>query len=232
LFLFGRTGLFLAIQAVFALGFFLTGSSTAWEAGAAWWPMVVTIANLICLAGMVTASRKEGKNFWDLFRIRRETILVDLLVLLAAFLVIGPAGYFPNPMLAKWLFGGSEPVLALLVRPLPVWAAYASIVLFPITQGLVELALYFGFVMPRLSQRRFPNLLPVLLPALMLGLQHAGLPFVFDARFIAWRALMFIPFALTVGVLLHFRPRLLPYAAVIHILMDMSFATMFLSAAY
>jgi hypothetical protein len=148
------------------------------------------------------------------------------LVLLAAFLVIGPAGYFPNPMLAKWLFGGSEPVLALLIRPLPVWAVYAF------TQGLVELALYFGFVMPRLSQHRFPNLLPVLLPALMLGLQHAALPFVFDARFIAWRGLMFIPFALTVGVLLHFRPRLLPYAAVIHILMDMSFATMFLSAAY
>jgi len=224
--------MFLSIQALFALGFFLTGSSTAWEDGAAWWPMVVTIANLICLAGMVVVSRKEGKNFWDLFRIRRENIKMDLLVLLAAFLIIGPAGFFPNPLLAKWLFGGSEPALALMLRPLPMWAAYASIVLFPITQGLVELALYFGFVMPRLSQRRFPNLLPVLLPALILGLQHAVIPFLFDARFIAWRGLMFIPFALTIGVLLHYRPRLLPYAAVVHVLMDMTFATMLLSTAY
>jgi hypothetical protein len=232
LFLFGRMCLFLAVQAVFALGFFVSGSSQAWEEGANWWPIVVSIANFICLAGMIAASRREGKNYWDLFRIRRETIKGDLLVLLVSFLVIGPAGYFPNPLLAKLLFGGSEPVLALIIRPLPMWAAYASLIFFPITQGLVELALYFGFVMPRLSQRRFPNLLPVLLPALMLGFQHAAIPLLFNTRFIAWRALMFIPFALLTGLLLHYRPRLLPYAAVIHVLMDMSFATMLLGAAY
>jgi hypothetical protein len=86
--------------------------------------------------------------------------------------------------------------------------------------------------MPRLDRRRFPDLHPVILPALMLGLQHFAIPFVFDPRFIAWRALMFIPFAFATGITLHWRPRLLPYTAIVHVLMDMAFATMLLNAAY
>ena len=43
---------------------------------------------------------------------------------------------------------------------------------------------------------------------------------------------MFIPFAFLAGIALRWRPRLLPYVAIIHILMDMSFASMLLSVAY
>lgn len=71
-----------------------------------------------------------------------------------------------------------------------------------------------------------------MLPALMLGFQHLALPLVFDARFITWRALMFVPFAVLVGLVLRWRPRLLPYLAIVHVLMDMSFAAMFLGVAY
>ena len=54
----------------------------------------------------------------------------------------------------------------------------------------------------------------------------------FDLRFILWRGLMFIPFAFFAGIVLHWRPRLLPYMAMVHVLMDLSFAMMLLSAAY
>jgi hypothetical protein len=232
LLLFGRTPLFIAIQALFALGFLLGGSTQAWSDGAAWWPFVVTIANGLCLAAMVSRFRVEGKNYWEIFSIRRENVKGDLLALLGLLVIIGPLSYYPNVLLATWLFGDPQRTLDMIVLPLPLWAAYASILLFPITQGLVELALYFVFVMPRLDGRRFPNLLPVVLPALMLGLQHLAIPFVFDLRFIAWRALMFIPFAFATGITLHWRPRLLPYTAIVHVLMDMAFAAMLLSAAY
>jgi hypothetical protein len=43
---------------------------------------------------------------------------------------------------------------------------------------------------------------------------------------------MYIPFAFATGLVLHWRPRLLPYMAVIHTLMDMAFAAMFLGIAY
>jgi membrane protease YdiL (CAAX protease family) len=109
---------------------------------------------------------------------------------------------------------------------------YAIIFLFPITQGLSELSLYFGYVMPRLESGGLNKILALSLPALMLGLQHIAVPFLFDIRFILWRALMYIPFAFFSGIVLHWRPRLLPYMAIVHVLMNMSFATMFLSVAY
>ena len=111
--LFGRTGLFFVVQTLFALGFFLAGSTSAWEDGTAWWPIVVTITNVICLITLIYLFRAEGKKYWDIFRIRRVNIKSDLLALAATFLVIGPLGYFPNVLLGGWLFGDSEAVLEL-----------------------------------------------------------------------------------------------------------------------
>ena len=58
------------------------------------------------------------------------------------------------------------------------------------------------------------------------------MPLLFDMRFILWRGLMYIPFALLLGIVIHWRPRMLPYFAIVHVLMDASFATMLFSVAY
>jgi hypothetical protein len=120
----------------------------------------------------------------------------------------------------------------MMLRPLPLWAAYASIVVFPLTQGLVELPIYFAYCMPRLEAQGLPRWQAVGLAGLMLALQHMAVPLLFDGRFLAWRGLMFLPFALTTGLILRWRPSLLPYFAVVHVLMDASFAAMLLSSAY
>lgn len=232
LMLFGRTGLFLAVQALFTLVFFLIGSNTPIDQGAGTWPFVVTITNLVMLAILVRLYRGEGKNYWQIFRIQRGHIKSDLAALVGLLVVGGPLGYLPNVILATWLFGDSQQVLALFLRPLPTWAVIASIIAFPITQGLVEIPNYFSYVMPRLQAQGLRRWQAVAIPALMLGLQHLAVPFVFDIRFIIWRASMYIPFAFLVGILLSWRPRLLPYIAIIHILMDASFAAMLLGVAY
>jgi hypothetical protein len=48
------------------------------------------------------------------------------------------------------------------------------------------------------------------------------MPLIFDGRFILWRALMFLPFALAVGLALNWRPRLMPYLMAGHALIDLS----------
>lgn len=232
LLLFGRIVLFVLVQSIFAIGFLLTGSATAWEDGADWWLFGVTLVNLICLAAMIFLFRAEGKKYWDVFRIQRGTVGRDLAALLGLMFIIGPISYFPNVWLASALFDNPQAALDLILRPLPFWAVYIGIVAFPVTQGLVELALYFLYVMPRLDSRSFPDFRPLILPGLMLGLQHLAVPLLFNSSFIIWRALMYIPFAFAAGLILHWRPRLLSYLAIIHTLMDMSFAMMFLSAAY
>lgn len=230
--LFSRLSMFIGIQAIFALGFVLAGSSNAWESSAAWWPIVVSIANIITIFLLIRLFRREGRQFWDIFRIRKEHIKNDLLVLAGTMVLLGPISYLPNVWLGGLLFGDPQRTLDLLIQPLPLWAVYASIILFPVTQGVAELATYFLYAMPRLESQGMPRWLAVSFTSLMLAFQHIAVPFLFNSRYIVWRGLMFIPFAFFVGILLRWRPRLLPYLAVIHWLMDLAFALMLLSAAY
>jgi len=224
-----RTVLFAAFQALFALGFLLAGSAAAWNASANWWPFTVTAANLVCIALLVRLYHREGKHYWDLFRFQRETVKSDLLALLGILIISGPIAFLPNFLAANWLFGDQQTALDLFIRPLPAWAAYASLVIFPVTIALAELPTYFAYVMPRLAERSGRPWLAVLLAAFFLSAQHIALPLLPDLRFILWRLVMFFPFALMLGIVLRWRPRLLPYLVIIHGLMDLGTAAMLLS---
>lgn len=230
--LFSRISLFIGIQALFALGFLLVNSSTAWENAANWWPFSVIITNFICVALLVQLFKQEGKRFWNIFHFQRKHIKSDLLALLGILILLGPVSFLPNIWLGGLLFGDPQRTLDLLIRPLPLWAVYAGIVLFPVTQGLAEIATYFAYAMPKLEAQGMRSWLAVSLASLMLAFQHIGVPFLFNARYLVWRGLMFVPFAFLVGIVMRWRPRLLPYLAIIHVLMDMSFATMLLGVAY
>jgi hypothetical protein len=224
----GRMAFFLFFQAVFAAGFWMSGSAGAWDQSAAWWPFSVTFTNLACLSLLVWLYRREGCRYWDIFRIDRAHVKSDLLFLLAFLVVAGPVAMLPNQLLARALFSDPMVPMRLFLAPLPAWAVYASLVLFPITQGLVEIPVYCNYIMPRLGALTGRPWLAYALVCLFLGIQHVMMPLRFNGLFIAWRLLMFIPFGFLVGGLLKWRPRLLPYLAVTHVLMDFATAVMYL----
>ena len=223
-----RSLLFLAFQALIALVFFFGGTSDSWNASAGWWPFAIIFANLACLALLIRFFRQEGKRFWDVFRIERQFVKQDLLFMLGFIIIGGLLGYLPNILSARWLFGNPQIALDLLVRPLPAWAAIVSFALFPILQGLVEIPTYMLYSLPRLEAQGVHPWLAVALASFFLSAQHIFAPFLPDGRFIAYRLVMFLPFAVLIAVIMRWRPRLMPYMAVIHILMDMSVAVMFL----
>ena len=223
-----RSLLFLAFQAGIALAFLLSGSSEAWHASAGWWPFAIIFTDLVCLALLIHLYRQEGKCFWNVFRVERQFIKQDLLFLLGFLLIAGPLGYLPNILSARWLFGDPQIALDLLVRPLPAWAAIASFALFPLLQGLVEIPTYMLYSLPRLEAQGMRPWLAVALASFFLSAQHIFAPFLPDGRFITYRLVMFLPFAILIALVMRWRPRLMPYIAVIHTLMDMSVAVMFL----
>ncbi len=137
-----------------------------------------------------------------------------------------------NGWLGRVLFDDSAATQNLFYRPMPHWAVYLAIIAFPLAQGLTEVPTYFGYVMPRFEMQGMKKWLAISLPALMLGLQHIAMLFLFDGRFIAWRALMFIPFAFLIGIAFQWRPRLLPYFVVVHVIMNMATISVFLNVAY
>ena len=217
-----RLVLFALWQGVLALGYRVSGVADPWGASAAWWPFTVTLTNGVCAALLIWRYREEGGRFWSLFGIERGALKRDWLPVLG-FLVVGaPLVMLPNILLGAALFGNVETALDLFIRPLPLWAAIAGGVLFGATQGLVELPIYFAYVMPRLEGETRRGWLGLGLSTFFLAAQHIAIPLLFDVRYMTWRFLMFLPFALFVGLILRKSPRLLPYLALIHALMDLS----------
>lgn len=225
-----RLLLFGLFQALFALFFFLIGMANSWNEAAKWWPVSVVLTNLICIYLLSRLYQKEGLNFRDIYRFGKETVKSDIVALLLASLILGPIGFFPNLLLSRRLFGDSLIALAMYIQPLPLWATLVAATLFPLTQGLAELPTYFAYAMPRLETQTGKRWMAIGSAAFFLGIQHVLAPFILDYRFILWRALMFLPFALATGILMRWCPRLMPYMVILHILMDLSLAPYFLGA--
>ena len=225
-----RIVLFAAWQALIALAYRLSGHPNAWTASAAWWPVTATLTNVVCIFLLNYLYKQEGLHYWDIFRLERATLKPDLLTALGLALLGVVVASLPNIMLGAWLFGNAEATQALIFRPLPLWAIVPTLILFPVTIALAELPTYFAYVMPRLRPH-IGDWASLLIPCLVLAFQHVTLPLVFDTRFMLWRLLMFVPFAIMVGIVLRWRPRLLIYMVIIHALMDFSAAWMILSAS-
>jgi len=223
-----RSLLFLAFQVLIALVLLFGGTSDSWNASAGWWPFAIIFTDLACLGLLIRFYRREGKHFWEVFQIERQFVKQDLLFVLGFLVIAGPLGYLPNILSAQWLFGDPQVALDLLVRPLPAWAAIFSFALFPILQGLVEIPTYMLYAMPRLESQGVRPWLAVALASFFLSAQHIFAPFLPNGRFIIYRLVMFLPFAILIGLVMRIRPRLMPYIAVIHALMDLSVAVMFL----
>jgi hypothetical protein len=221
-----RTVLFAVFQALIALGFWIWGTDDSWNASVAYWPVTITITNLICLGLLDRLTHREGINLLDLIDFDHRHVALDLLTAVAVLVICAPLVLLPNYALSLWLFGDINAPSAIFFRPLPYWVALACLVLFPFTVALAELPTYFAYVMPRLAVLSRRPWLAWLLASLWLGLQHVALPLLFDWRFVIWRALMFMPFALFLGACLLWRPRLLPYLMVGHGLLD--FVTMWM----
>ena len=221
-----RSLLFLGFQALIALVFLLMGSPTVWNNSAAWWTMAVILTDLVCLVLLIRLYKQEGARFWDIFRIERQFVKKDLLFMVGFLIIGGIIGFLPNILSAQWLFGEPQIALDMLVRPLPAWAAISGLMFFPLLQGLVEIPTYMLYVMPRLEKQGLQPWLAVSLTSLFLSTQHMFAPFLPDLRFITYRLVMFLPFAILIALVMRWRPRLMPYMVVVHVLMDMSIAVM------
>ncbi len=232
LMLFSRLVLFAAWQGVIALAFALQGNPDSWGASVAWWPLTVTLTNLASIGLLRLVANAEGLRLRDLYRVERHSIWREVLLSLGALVISAPLSMLPNTILGNLLFGDASQTATMMFRPLPVAAVYGLMLLFVITIPFAELPTYFSYVMPRLTALTGKGWVALVVSAFMLSAQHIAFPLIFDARFILWRLLMFLPFALWIGFALYKRPRLLPYLMVGHALIDSTLLFMLLPAAY
>jgi hypothetical protein len=226
-FLFARVLLFPACQAFIAAGYFVVSSgfdrtfSTAWGASCGWFPVCASATNVFCFFLM----RREGFDAWKVARAFRGppwlwNDLRTALVAIVFAVLLGAMAFNPA---AEALFPWDPSIPEkFMIRPIPVWASVCGAVLFPLTQGLVELPFYVGFVAPRLDRLTRSRLLTWLIVTTILAAQHSTLPLVFDWRFAVWRSVSFLPSIMFLTGFLRWKLHLLPYFMVVHGVIDIS----------
>jgi len=227
--LFSRITLFVVFQFCFYIMFFVSDKADPWMMAAAYWPFVMILTNIVCMILLSSLLKREGSQFRDFFAIKKDTLLKDSILSLALFGVVGVLGFLPSPLLGNWFFGDVMIGNRLFFQPLPLWAAVVTLVFFPLSMPFGELTTYFGYVMPRLELSTRSKICAIILPALMLSLQHAALPLLFNlgGMFLLWRAVVFLPFAFSLAFIIRWRPRLLPFFLIGHLLIDIGTAAMF-----
>lgn len=218
--LISRTLLFAFFQLLVALAI------RSWHESEKYWMLVATLGNVVSILLLVLLFRREGKKYLSMFQFDKGKWKQDLPLFLGLTLLLGPMALGPNYLLSIWLYGNMTTPYELLFQPMPSAYTYTVLVAFPVTIALAELPTYFGYIMPRLGKGIRKKWLAVLLPAFFLSIQHCCLPLIFDTRFIIYRGLMFLPFALLIGIALWKRPGLLPYFVILHGLMDMQAVVM------
>jgi membrane protease YdiL (CAAX protease family) len=209
-----RTILFAAIQILFV---FILGFS--WKDSIAWWPFFAIITNIIVFFLLTILAGKENKGYLDLIQFDKTQWKKDLKIFLWVFPVGGGLG-FAGMYGVSFLMYGSFTLPDDMILPLPLWAGILALVLFPITNALVETPTYMGYCLPRLEGLWKSRWLPVLLSAFFLAFQHSTLPIIIDdVMYMAWHFVAMAPLAFTVGIIYLKIRRLVPIM-IVHWIMD------------
>lgn len=216
-----RSLLFLGFQVLVWIILLALGVQNAWTESARWWVFAVITANLVCIYFLNRLFKAEGQRFWDIFRFSKKTVWKDLLWFVLASVVGIPIMGLPMMYLPPLIFGDAMIPVNMMFQELPVWALVIGL-LFPVTIALAELPLYYGYVMPRLSEQLKSGWVAWLICAFFLALQHIFLPLIFNGQFILYRFVLYLPFALFLGLVIKLRPSLLPYFVIVHALLDLA----------
>ncbi|OGO08422.1 MAG: hypothetical protein A3K46_05030 [Chloroflexi bacterium RBG_13_60_9] len=226
--LIARMILFLLVQLIVAAILYLAGHSDPWAESARWWPFAVLSTNLVCIGLLYVLFKREGKGYFEFTQFHKESILLDLVIIVCLIPFVMLFASLPSQWLAVKLLGSYEKATAMFFQPLPIWAVIVAMA-FPITHAFAELPVYFGYAMPRIEQAAKSGWFAWGISSLFLALQHITLPLIFEPNFLLWRALNFIPFALFMGAVIKLRPRLFPYLMIGHAAIDMLLVIMYLS---
>ncbi len=186
-----------------------------------WWTYQVIFTNIVCFFLLRWLVSKEGLRFVDLYGFDRRKLKEDLLWIAVLLVPSGLIGYFSVYFASAWFYGDQAPDF--MFQSLPLWAAIVSVVVFPLTNALIECTTYFGYSLQRIAALSGNRWLALVLAASFLALQHIGIPLHLDFKYFLWRFVSFLPFAFFAGLVYLKIRRLLPIM-VLHFMADLPLA--------
>jgi membrane protease YdiL (CAAX protease family) len=214
-----RTVLLILSYFITAWLFMSLDMPTPYDLARAWWPVALVLINGIVLVLLFFAVKREGITLASLIGFKKSMFRKDIVaslwmipvsLLLAVGATMGLGAIFYNLQTPSGLMSLST---------LPAWAMVITLAFHPLINAFVEEMTYNGYVFPRIDGLLRSPGLAVTLVTFFFALQHIGIPFAFDAKFLVWRFLSFVPLLLF-WVLAYAKMRRLPALIIVHWFMD------------
>jgi membrane protease YdiL (CAAX protease family) len=197
-----------AVAYLVAGGFLVGGRANPLSPVATWWVVWGTLIDLVCLAALAALARREGIRLRDLAGVSRRHLWSDLQQAPLLLLAYVPALVIISVIQHGFYGATPYPPQVALVR-LPRWAAFYSIIVWPVIWAFAEDVTYLGYLLPRLEVVTRSRAWPVVIVVVLWSIQHPALPLL-SGRYLLYRALSAVPITLTFTLLFRWRRRLLP----------------------
>lgn len=216
----------LSRTALLVLSYFITAwvlialdMPAPYDSARAWWPIALLLVNGIVLGSLFFAVNREGVSLasligFDQTRLRKDIASSLWIVPVSMILAVGA-----TMGVGAILYNLQAPSGLMSLSSLPAWAIVIALAVHPVINAVVEEMTYNGYVFPRLNGLLRAPGLTITLVTFFFSLQHIAIPFAFDAKFLLWRFLSFIPLLLF-WVLLYAKMRRLTTFIIVHWWMD------------
>jgi membrane protease YdiL (CAAX protease family) len=217
--LISRTVLLVFSFFIIAWLFMLTNIPAAYESARAWWPLALIFINIIMLALLLFAVKREGATLASLIGFEKSKFKKDItssLWMIPASMILAVV---TTMGLGAVMYNLKPPSDLMSLSTLPTWAMVITLTIHPLVNAFVEEMTYNGYVFPRLHGLMRSSWLPVVLVTFFFSLQHIAIPFAFDIKFLLWRFLSFVPLLLF-WVLIYVKMGRLTSLIIVHWFMD------------
>ncbi|MBR6336453.1 MAG: hypothetical protein IKR76_01865 [Ruminococcus sp.] len=209
-----------AFLLIFVIGAAVTGRELK-EIGV-WWSIAASVVNIATILLIYCLLKKAGVGYFEFMGLKKggrsvkKTVLLTLL-----FAAVGMSGMYGAGLIC---YGSVMPGASLdIVAPIAVPLAVMNMILLPLTVSFAEDWLYLGCGVLQIKNRYAA----IIFPAFFYALQHCFIPTLFDAKYMVYRLLSFLP--LTVIFCIYLSKKRDPLPIIIsHALLDLSTAMMIL----
>lgn len=206
---------------IFVAGAFITGQELSDISH--WWSIVASAVNILTILFLVISAKKAGSSYKELIGYEKgKTPVKKMIPLIIGFIFIGMAGLYAAGFICYGVLPYSSPIM---VEPIPLILAILNIAVLPVTTALAEDGLYLGGV--NQIKNKYAA---ILVPAFFYALQHCFIPTLFDARYMIYRFISFLP--LTVIFCIHYHKKRDPMPIMIsHAILDLATAMTILATS-
>ena len=155
-----------------------------------WWSIAATAVNIVTIIILVTAARKNNMTYGELINYQKGSTKAKQIVLVSIVIIVtGMAGMNLAGLICYGVIPYAPPMI---IAPIPKALAIINALLLPITTAFAEDGLYFGVGVNGIKNQKAA----IVIPALFFALQHCFIPTLFDARYIIYRFISFLPCAI------------------------------------